>query len=65
MHEVLGIPKSQKLPVSVRVDRLPQKPPELTKCPAFAPGGLKRTGARTRPGPEPPPVPTNTLAQPV
>ena len=33
------------------------------KCPAFAPGGWKRTGARTRPGPEPPPVPTNTLAQ--
>ena len=35
------------------------------KCPPFAPGGLKRTGARTRPRPEPPPVPTNTLAQPV
>ena len=32
MREVLGIPKYQKLPVSVRVGRLPQKPPELTNA---------------------------------
>ena len=47
MHEALGIPKSQKLPVSVRVDRLPQKPPELTNA------RLSRRGAGNAQGLEP------------
>ena len=32
MQEVLGIPKSKKHPASVRVERLPKIPPELTNA---------------------------------
>ena len=54
MHEVLGNSKSQKLPVSVRVDRLPQKPPELTnprlsRREAWNAQGLEPALVRNRP----------------